>query len=477
MDNNGSLARRAHVAIALTIGFYALALTAAAALLFAAYAQVFWGDEVHVKLVFFCAFTGGLILWSIVPRLDRFVEPGPRLEPEAQPELFAVLRDVAANTRQEMPSEVYLIPEINAYVSHRGGRFGFGSRRVMGLGLTLMESVSVPQFRAVVAHEFGHYANDDLKYGAWIYRTREAIDRTICSLEQHAGFLDAPFKAYGRLFIRVTQAISRAQELAADRLAAAVTSAQDAIAALTVIERVSPAYLTYIEGELAPVLRRGFRPPMGRGFAAFVQVPAVAAALDQALAASMAHGQGDEADTHPPMRERVAALGGDPKATVIDTDSPRAATLLRDLPALEASLVTAMWSDPVAAASFQSVSWEESGARVFVPWWKQNASEHADALRNVTPPRIAEAVSTLVRRTTGGDDERQAFAAHVAGAALAARLHDLGWMCDATPGKPIAFTRDGRTIEPFNVVSKLQKGELSAAAWAEECRAAGLESF
>jgi heat shock protein HtpX len=477
MDNNGSLARRAHVAIALTIGFYALALTAAAALLFAAYAQVFWADRIYIKVVAFCVIGGAVILWSIIPRFDKFIEPGPRLEPEQQPELFAVLRDVAEKTRQEMPAEVYLIPEINAYVSHRGGRFGLGSRRIMGLGLTLMESVSVPQFRAIVAHEFGHYANDDLKYGAWVYRTREAIDRTIRSLEQHSNFLDVPFKAYGKLFIRVTQAISRAQEFAADRLSAAVTSAKDAIAALTTIQRVGPAYMSYIDGELTPVLLRGFRPPVAGGFTAFIRTPSLAKALDEALAESMASEQVDEADTHPPMRERVAALGGDPANVELDTDSPRAVSLLRELPSLEASLVTAIWSDPQAAAAFQSVSWEESGARVFVPWWKQNATEHADAWSNVTPPRIVEAVSTLVRRTNGGDDERQAFATHVAGAALAARLHDLGWMCDATPGKPIAFVRDGKTIEPFTVVTKLQKGELSAAEWAEECRAAGLETF
>ena len=475
MNNQGSLTQRAYVALALTIGFYLLALAAAAALLFAVYAQIFWADRIYVKLVLFCVIGAGVILWSIVPRFDKFVEPGPRLDPDRQPELFAELRNVATKTRQEMPAEVYLIPEINAYVSHRGGRFGFGKRRIMGLGLTLMESVTLPQFRAIVAHEFGHYANDDLKFGAWIYQAREAIGRTIRSLEQHSTALDIPFKAYAKLFIRVTQAISRAQELAADRLAASITSARDTIAALTAVRRVAPAYMSYIDGELAPVLARGYRPPVANGFTAFIAVEPIRKALDEALAETIANEQTEMEDSHPPLRERIAALGG--SEPIVDPSGDRAVTLLRNLPSLEAALLTTMWSDPAAAAQFQSVSWEEAGPRVFVPWWKESATEHAAALRDVTPPRIADAVPSLVKISEGDDESRTAFATHIAGAALAARLSDLGWMCDATPGKPIAFSRDGKTIEPFNVVTKLQKGEISAEAWAEECRAAGLESF
>jgi Zn-dependent protease with chaperone function len=33
---------------------------------------------------------------------------------------------------------------------------GFGSRRVMGLGLPLLQALNVSQLEAVLAHEFGH---------------------------------------------------------------------------------------------------------------------------------------------------------------------------------------------------------------------------------------------------------------------------------------------------------------------------------
>jgi hypothetical protein len=44
-----------------------------------------------------------VILKAIVPRRDVFHQPGPRLEPTAEPRLFAEIRKVAAATGQEMP--------------------------------------------------------------------------------------------------------------------------------------------------------------------------------------------------------------------------------------------------------------------------------------------------------------------------------------------------------------------------------------
>src|SRR5687768_3832202 len=114
------------------IGFYLLALTIAGALLFIPYAEWHWADRIHMKLAIGCIVSAAVIVWSILPRIDRFAAPGPRLEPDEHRELFDVLRGVAEATGQEMPAEVYLINEVNAWVSHRGGIMGFGGRRVMG---------------------------------------------------------------------------------------------------------------------------------------------------------------------------------------------------------------------------------------------------------------------------------------------------------------------------------------------------------
>jgi heat shock protein HtpX len=55
----------------------------------------------------------------------------------------------------------------------------------MGLGLSLLQTLSVSQFRAVLAHEFGHFHAGDTKLGPWIYRTRAAIGRTLDGLARY----------------------------------------------------------------------------------------------------------------------------------------------------------------------------------------------------------------------------------------------------------------------------------------------------
>src|SRR5262249_52882426 len=69
------------------------------------------------------------ILWSLIPRWDRFVAPGARLRRADQPRLFALLDEVARATRQRTPGEVYLTLESNAWVTRRGGVLGLFSRK------------------------------------------------------------------------------------------------------------------------------------------------------------------------------------------------------------------------------------------------------------------------------------------------------------------------------------------------------------
>ncbi len=61
-----------------------------------------------------CRWKEERLVWSIIPRFDRFTPPGPSLLPNDQPELFKVLNGVANGMGQEMPAEVYAIGELSA---------------------------------------------------------------------------------------------------------------------------------------------------------------------------------------------------------------------------------------------------------------------------------------------------------------------------------------------------------------------------
>ena len=175
MNSRSWLIRRALLAIALMVGFYAFALTIALGLLWIPYAEWIYLERIHWRIAFFSVLGGGTVLWAIVPRMDRFVPPGPRLDETMCPELFRMVREVAAATGQGEPSDVYLLNEVNAWVTQRGGIMGVGSTRVMGIGLPLLQGLSQEELKAIIAHEFGHYSSGDVALGPWIYKTRAAI--------------------------------------------------------------------------------------------------------------------------------------------------------------------------------------------------------------------------------------------------------------------------------------------------------------
>ncbi|MGD8375759.1 MAG: M48 family metallopeptidase [Acidobacteriota bacterium] len=475
-----SIAARALLAVVLMIGFYLLAVGIAGVLLYLPYAEVVYANKVHARLVLFCLVGAGVILWSIVPRPDRFAPPGPRLEPAEQPKLFERLDAVAQATRQQMPVEVYLVPDVNAWVSQRGGVMGFGSRRVMGLGLPLLQTLTVQEMEAVLAHEFGHFHGGDTKLGPWVYKTRAAIGRTLQNLSQHSTILSKPFQWYGNLFLRITMAVSRNQELAADRLAAGQFGPSPLATGLLTIAGAAMAYDAYWRNEAIPVLSSGLVPPLAAGFGRFLAASSIAGAVSEGIRQEMAGGKHNPYETHPPLPERLAALGVDPAG--LPRSGPPAITLLEHLPRLERELLT-WFAEKQVIGSLQSVEWDAVGEKLYLPAWRRLRIKHADLLSGATIasvpellPRLASQPEALSREgdpaIPGTDATRRA--SQVLGGVMVAALVDHGWTLTAGPGEPISVQRGDREMEPFAETAQLAEGSLDREGWRHRCDQYGI---
>jgi len=454
--------------IVLMIGFYVLALGVAAGLLAAVYYSVAAG-KIYLRLDLAAVIAAGVILWSIVPRFDHFKAPGPLLAPEAQPELLELVRGVAAETNEAMPHEVYLVPDVNAFVTQRGGLMGIGSRRVMGVGLPLLQALTASQLRAVLAHEFGHYAGGDLKLGAWIYKTRAAMARTIENLARTSSWVHKPFLVYGNFFMRVTQKIARAQEIAADRMAVRVAGARSHANALKAVHGASAAYNAYWATEVVPVLSNGYRPPIGTGFAQFMRAEAIVKAIDSAVEAELKSAATDPYDSHPSLQERLAAIGDFSDISPL-RDDPPAVSLIRDLPLLERGLFG------ILAPELKSVDWQETPTQVFLPQWRQRAGMLASVLASATAADVpslmtSRALAVALGITKWTPEDRDAEIRAALASVLAAKLVDDGWSCTTSPGEQIVFTKNGATLTPF--VDVVREGE-NAEAWLARVRAAGV---
>ena len=142
-----------------------------------------------------------------MPRFDRF-EARARCSNAKQPRLFAFPADIAAKTDRDA-SEVTCSRSTPGPPS--AGLMGPGSRRVMGIGLLLLQMLAEPLRRR--RHELGTTRRRHLP-GAWVHKTRR---RQHWNLPE--GLFRLPFLLYANVFFRVMGAISREQERAADALA------------------------------------------------------------------------------------------------------------------------------------------------------------------------------------------------------------------------------------------------------------------
>jgi Zn-dependent protease with chaperone function len=477
MNDSPSVAGRAALALALMVGFYGLALAMAWLLAWIPYAEWRYAHRVHFKLAFFCLAGGFLILKSIVPRPDRFVAPGPRLRPEDQPQLFEEVGRIASATGQQMPSEVYLVNEVNAWVSQRGGVMGLGSRRVMGIGLPLIQVLSASQLRAVLAHEFGHYHGGDVKVGPWIYKTREALVRTLQSLAGHSGVLTKPFELYARVFFRVSHAVSRHQELLADALAARVAGASALAGGLRAVEGAGLAFPHYWEKEVSPLLSAGFLPPLASGFARLIAEPKVIEQMRAAVEEEARAGKTDTYDTHPSLRERLEALEKQPTRAG-EADDPPAIGLLQDLAEIERRLL-AYLADREQVQRLVPVTWDEVGPKVLVPRWEAFLREHGPALSGVTAaglptldwPSVGARVAQSAKLV---DADHLEIADYAIGAGMGLALSRAGFVVEAPPGAPIALVRQGQRVEPFLLRQRFAAGHTSAESWRAFCIAAAI---
>lgn len=475
---SNSLAGRAAAALGLMVSFYGLAIGIGVGLMYLAYLDATTGERIHPKVIIFCVAAGASVLWAIIPRVDKFEAPGPRIHSADEPELFKALEEVAAATRQAMPAEVYLVNDVNAFVTSRGGVMGFGSRRVMGLGLPLMQALSVQEFKGVLAHEFGHYSAGDVGLGPWIHKTRSAIGRTIQQLEE--SLLQIVFIWYGNIFLRITHAISRRQEFVADEVAARVVGGDVMSSALRKVRGAAYAFDGYWGSDLGLVIGAGHLPPVSQGFGRFMSAPHVQTQLRAMISRAEVEDKTDIYDTHPALGERLAALSNQPKGTTDDLRS--AASLLSNIGKWERRVLASIVSDEWARG-LKSLEWEKVAETVYVPLWRERVKDFGELLQGRTIATIPhtreelERIGSLLRgadETEIGPDVAVHRAWQLLIAAIALPLVEMGWTPLLTPGDEVSLRRNGQEFKPYSELSAVVQNEVVPDWWRSRCEALGI---
>src|SRR5262249_46051977 len=137
-----------------------------------------------------------------------------------------------------------------------------------------------------------------------------------------------------------------------------------------------------------------------------------------------------------------------------------AVSLLEDVSTLERELL-AQLAGADKAAQLQPIVWGEVGARVYIPLWTRLVKLNAGRLKGVTPGSLSNVAAdlqafgkTLVdpSNETPDDENAEALADAVAGAALALLLVRRGGELDVALGHEVTVTVSGAQVRPFGLL-------------------------
>jgi Zn-dependent protease with chaperone function len=311
--------RRAYgLVIALACAFYYVSLPLVLLAVIAGAGALIYGffavGHVPIKLVLFLMLGVIITVWAVLRSVfvrPRDADPGTRLDLAREPGLRALLHEVAGKVGTRPVDAVYLTPGTQVAVFERGGvvkQLTGRSERCMVLGLGVLDDMRLTDFKAVLAHEYGHFSNRDTAGGGLALAVRRSLIVMAQSLaEGGAATWYNPawwfFRGFFAVFLRISQGASRLQEVLADRWAAFSYGSEAFVRGLSHIVERSARFDAQANVALAPVTES--RTPLTNFYGNLRET--VVAEEDVARAVQEAMDRKPSPyDSHPAPRDRIA---------------------------------------------------------------------------------------------------------------------------------------------------------------------------
>jgi Zn-dependent protease with chaperone function len=220
---------------------------------------------------------GVMVLWFLI----KFVFQSNRTDvskmvqvTEAdQPMLFAFLKKLTTETGTPFPRKVFIAPDVNASVFYNSSFWSMflPVRKNLTIGLGLVNTLNMAEFKAVMAHEFGHFSQRSMKLGSYVYQVNQVMHNMLYDNDGYRNLLQgfanissyfSPFasltghivsgiqgilqKMYGFINKRY-MSLSREMEFHADAVAASVAGGNQLVHALRRIEMADAAWNTVMD--------------------------------------------------------------------------------------------------------------------------------------------------------------------------------------------------------------------------------------
>jgi Zn-dependent protease with chaperone function len=246
-------------------------------------------------------------------RRRRDVAPGTALDLESAPRFAETLEEVARKIGTRPVDTVYLTTGTEFAVMERGGlvqQLRGKTERCLILGLGVLEGMDVGALKAVLAHEYGHFRNEDTAGGGFALSVRRSLMLTAVHLVESgaASVLNPAWwfvRGFGLVFLRISQGASRLQEVLADRWAAHAYGAEAFVRGLRhVIER-DVRFDAHMHATLNEVVNKKL--PLANLYAYAPQKMASERALAETLEEKLS-AKPSPYDSHPSPEARIEAV-------------------------------------------------------------------------------------------------------------------------------------------------------------------------
>jgi Zn-dependent protease with chaperone function len=184
------------------------------------------------------------------------------------PRLFEFIRTLAKETQTPFPKRIYLSPEVNASVFYDSSFWSMflPVRKNLLIGLGLVNCVNISEFKAIIAHEFGHFSQRSMKVGSYVYNMNHIIYNLLYDNDGYRSAMESWANSSGYFYFfamitaeivnciqwvlkqvyalmnRIYMGLSRQMEFHADTVSASVTGANHLI---TSLRRLEVADITY----------------------------------------------------------------------------------------------------------------------------------------------------------------------------------------------------------------------------------------
>lgn len=130
---------------------------------------------------------------------------------EDQPRLFALIREVANEVDTSFPKKIFLSSDVNAAVFYDSTFWSMllPVRKNLQIGMGLVNIVSEQEFKAILAHEFGHFSQRSMKVGSYVYNVNQVIYNMLYENESFDKMIVtwSKFSGYFAMFLNVAVTI------------------------------------------------------------------------------------------------------------------------------------------------------------------------------------------------------------------------------------------------------------------------------